>query len=584
MNGFSQNLISYGKEVSLGLKELKNITLSRLWKVFSLMGKKEKIALGLLALVATLSFVFSVRNFYIAHTSPSPAEGGSYNEGLLGQPTYINPLLAHDEPDLSLTNLIYSGLYKYDNKGQITPDLADSMPVISQDQKQYTIILKQNVKWHNGKTFSADDVVFTIQTLQDPNYKSPLRALWSSTLVEKLSDYSIKLTTRDISGPFINKLTLPILPKSVWNQVDGQHFLLSNFNLAAIGTGPYAIKEIKKLPSGKIEQISLEAFGDYFAGRAKIQRLTFEFYDTEEDILNAFHSREIQGFGFIPLGSSLYIDKKQDNAQVITAPLPQYQVVFFNLNNKILSDQNVRTALSLATNKQQIIDQVFKGNALLPISPFLFNTGENKTIDSKTDINQAKTLLDNSDWKVDTKTGIRTNKKGAPLEITLATNDSLVNSNAAGLLADQWKKLNIKVNLSILPSKQLNDKLIKPRAFDALLFPQKFGADPDPFLFWHSSQVKDPGFNLTGFVDTNADKLLIDARTTTDKAKRDSDYQQFNNLITTKTPIIIIDQTEYIYATDSDIKNVNFNTLYDPSYRFDNISNWYISEKRVWKK
>jgi ABC-type transport system substrate-binding protein len=139
MNGFSQNLISYGKEVSLGLKELKNITLSRLWKVFSLMGKKEKIALGLLALVATLSFVFSVRNFYIAHTSPSPAEGGSYNEGLLGQPTYINPLLAHDEPDLSLTNLIYSGLYKYDNKGQITPDLADSMPVISQDQKQYTI-------------------------------------------------------------------------------------------------------------------------------------------------------------------------------------------------------------------------------------------------------------------------------------------------------------------------------------------------------------------------------------------------------------------------------------------------------------
>ena len=92
----------------------------------------------------------------------------------------LKSLLAHDEPDLTLTNLIYSGLYKYDSNGQLVPDLADGMPKISEDQKQYTINLKQNVKWHNGKSLTADDVVFTIQTLQDPSYKSPLRVLWSS--------------------------------------------------------------------------------------------------------------------------------------------------------------------------------------------------------------------------------------------------------------------------------------------------------------------------------------------------------------------------------------------------------------------
>ena len=106
---------------------------------------------------------------------PVPGRGGIYTEGMLGQPTYINPLLATQEPDLSLTDLVFSGLYKYDQNGQLSPDLADGMPIISADQKQYTINLKHNAKWHNGKPLTADDVLFTIQTVQDPSFKSPLQ-------------------------------------------------------------------------------------------------------------------------------------------------------------------------------------------------------------------------------------------------------------------------------------------------------------------------------------------------------------------------------------------------------------------------
>lgn len=546
------------------------------------MGKREKIITTALLLVALGSFFVSAKNFYYAHTKPLPTTGGSYSEGLIGQPTYINPLLDHQEPDLTLTNLIFSGLYKYDSQGQLTPDLADGMPQISGDQKQYTINLKRNIKWHNGKDFTADDVIFTVQALQDPNYKSPLRAMWQATSVEKLSDYSVKFTTKDVSGPFVNNLTLPVLPKAVWGQVEAQNFLLSKNNLEAVGTGPYAIKEIKKLPSGKVEQISLQPFSDYYGGQAKIDQIIFRFYDTEEDMLNAFHSREIQGFGFIPLGSSLYLDKNQPGANVLTVPLPQYQVVFFNLNNAILNDQNVRTALSLATDKQQIINDVFKGNALMPSSPFLFSSGQSQAVKPVVDLNQAGQLLDAAGWLIDAKTNLRT-KKGQSLQINLATNDSLVNSNAAQTLANQWKQLSITVNLTVLPSKQLSDTVIKPRAFDVLLFPQKFGADPDPFLFWHSSQVKAPGFNLTGFSDPTVDKLIIDARTTTDKNKRSADYSQFNDIITSKTPIILLDQTEYIYAVDNTVKNITLNKLYDPSYRFADIASWYIAEKRVWK-
>ncbi|HYV33930.1 MAG TPA: peptide ABC transporter substrate-binding protein [Candidatus Limnocylindria bacterium] len=583
MNGFSQNFISYTKSAVKGAKELKTLSLSKLRKVFSLLGKREKIALGVLLAVAIFSFVVSVQNFYYAITVPAATYGGSYTEGLLGQPVYINPLLASQDPDLSLTNLVFSGLYKYGDKGQLVPDLANGMPTISEDQKQYSVNLKQNATWHNNKPVTADDVVFTIQTLQDPNFKSPLRPLWQATAIEKLSDYSVKFTTKNVSVPFLNSLTLPILPKSVWSNVGSQKFLLSQYNQEAIGSGPYSIKEIKKLPSGKVEQITLASFPGYFGDRAKIDELVIKFYDTEDDILNAFHSREIEGFGFVPLGSSLFVDKNQNQAQVLSVPLPQYQVVFFNLNNKILADQNVRTALSLATDKHQIIDQVFKGNALLPVSPLVFNDPQNpQTIPSVVDITKAKNLLESSGWAIDPKTNLRT-KKGQVFKISIATNDSIVNAQAAEVLANQWKALDVQVNLTVLPSKQLTDTLIKPRGFDVLLFPQKFGADPDPFLFWHSSQIKDPGFNLTGFSDPAADKLIVEARSTTNREARAQKYVEFNNLIMSKVPIIFLDQTEFVYTVDNSIKNIKLNFLYDPSQRFSNINTWYIAEKRVWK-
>ena len=582
MNGFSNNLTSYGKQILSGFRELKHLSLSRLRKVFSLMGKSEKIAVSILLGLAVISLFVSTRNFYYARTAPAPDFGGSYTEGLLGQPTYINPLLANVEPDISLTNLVFSGLYKYNTDGQLVPDLADGMPKISDDQKQYAINIKHSAKWHNGKPLTADDVVFTINLLKDPNFKSPLWPLWQATTVQKLSDYSVQFTTRNISGPFMNNLTLPILPQSVWDGVDAQNFLLSKSNLEAVGSGPYSIQEIKKLPSGKVEQITLQANAAYYNGRPKIDQLVFKFYDTGDDILNAFHSREIDGFGFVPLGSSLYLNKTQNGAQVITVPLPQYQVVFFNLNSKILSDQNVRNALALVADKQQIVNQVFGGNAFLPVSPWL-GLGQTATA-APTDLSKARDWLSNDGWKLDPNTGMRQNKQGQPLEFTISTNDSVVNSNAAAALAKQWSQLGIKVDLNVLPGKQLTDTVIKPRTFDVLLFPQKFGPNPDPFPFWHSSQVKDPGFNLTGFADTNADKLITDARTTTDKTVQAQDYRQFNSLIMSKVPVIFLDQTEYIYALDNKVKNLKLNALYDPSQRFNDISNWYIATKRVWKK
>ncbi len=582
MTELLRNFTSFCKQTYAGLKQIKALSFSSLRKVFSLLEKTEKIAMGLLAAVAILALAVSFRNFYLSHSVLVPANGGVYTEGFIGQPTYINPLLAHQDPDLSLTTLVFSGLYKYDSQGKLIPDLADGMPVISADQKQYTIRLKRNVKWQNGRPLTADDVVFTIQALQNPSFKSPYSAMWQSTTVEKLDDYTVRFTTRDVSGPFLQNLTQPVLSKFIWSRVDPQNILLSNNNLKAIGSGPYAIKEIKKLASGKVDQITFTANNDYYLGRPKINTVIVKFYDTDNDVLHALQSGEIDGYGFTALGSNLYLDKDQSGLQLLALPLPQYQVAFFNLNNKILADDSVRQALNLAVDRTKIIGDVLKNQAILPTSPLLAGQAGAKPLAAAPNPAQAAALLDSAGWKVNPKTNLRA-KKNQTLELRLVTNDSLADSDVAQALADQWQSLNLKIDLTIVPTDQITDSVIRPRNFDILLFPQKFNADPDPFAFWHSSQVKDPGFNLTGFADPNVDKLIDQARTTTDQQARAQLYSQFDQILQNKVPDILLDQYVYTYALPSDIKNITLNKLYDPSQRFYDIGNWYISEKRVLK-
>ncbi len=577
MNGILENSTTYARQIFAGVKEIKRLNLSRIRKVFSLMGKNEKRTVLGLGLLAAASLTWSALNFYLEHTEPGAGIGGSYKEALIGQPVYLNPLLAHTETDLSLSKLIFSGLYKYDGQGQLIPDLAEGMPQISEDQKNYTINLKRNAKWHNDQPVTADDIIFTFQTLKNPEYKSPLKNLWQSTNIEKLSDYSIKFTTKDISGPFIYNLTQGILPKNVWEKIEPQNFLLFQGNLEAVGSGQYAIREIKKLASGKVQSIKLKSYSNFYGGKPKIEEITFDFYDTEEDVLNALHSREVTAYGFMPLGSELYLDKNQANLKIYSLPLPQYQVAFFNLTKPVISEEAVRKALEKAVDRQKIIDKIFKGDGLLPSSPL---NPENKAGDFEPEL--AAQMLDKAGWKIDPQTNIRS-KRNSQLEITIATNDSPANAKAAEMLADGWRQLGIKVSLNILPTKTLTDGVIRPRNFDVLIFPQKFGPDPDPFVFWHSSQVKDPGLNLTGFNSPDADKLITQARSTTQTQIRQAKYRELDSLISGTVPVIYLNQMVFLYALDGQIKNVSLSHLYEQNYRFYDVGNWYINTRRVWK-
>jgi peptide/nickel transport system substrate-binding protein len=543
------------------------------------MGYRERMAVGILAGIGLLSLALSCKNLYVSYTKAVPAHGGQYREGMLGQPRLINPLLASSVTDTTLLRAVFSGLYKYDGNGDLVPDLAESLPVISEDQKNYTIALKSNVKWHNDRPFTADDVIFTIKTLQDPDFKSPLRNDWANTTVEKIDDRTLVFKNRDISGPFVHHLTLPILPKHIWGKVDAANFVLANTNIEAIGTGPYAIKEIRKLPTGKIETITLESFSNYYGGKANIDTVIFVFYDDYETMANALHSRELDGLGLVATDAA--IGFARTDVQKVRLPLPQYQAVFFNVQDKIMSDTSLRQALALATDRQEIIDNVFNGQAQILNGPLVGNQRSPSSV-SIADLDQGNSVLDKGGWKINPATGLR-GKRNVPLEVTLTTNDSPINSHTAELIKRQWEALHLTVNLQILPTAELTETVLRPRNFSALLFAQRQGADADPFAFWHSSQIKDPGLNLTGFSNQRADTLISEARSTTEESTRTKNYEEFAKLLTEQVPAVFLNQNLYIYAIDQKVKGISAAYLHDPSFRLYDLPNWYIEERRVWK-
>lgn len=535
-----------------------------------------------LLLTVFVSGVISLRHGYNALTVPVATSGGTYTEGVLGQPRYINPIYATSDADRILAQLVFSSLYHYDQNGELVPDLAEGQPTVSEDQKEYTVKLKQNIKWHNGDTFTADDVVFTIASIQNTETKSPLQNQWLNTLAQKVDDYTLTFTNTEISGPFIHNLTLPIMHQGAWADVSPTDFPTSDNNLKPIGTGPYTLTEIAQQTNKKILSISLSSFKDYYAGQPHIDTVTLRFLDSYEELVTSFHSDEIDGAGIVPLETNATISGKQNSANAYTIPLAQYQAVFFNLRNSYLADKAVRKALLAATDRDKLNHEILEDRARTIYGPFI---NEHLTLGADTqtaDIAAAEKLLDDAGWKKDANTGFRT-KNNVELKFVIATNDTSSNVKAAEFLAESWKAIGVNTSVNSMQSKDLTSSLIRPRTFDILVFAQQLGADPDPFLFWHSSQAKDPGLNITGFNNTEADRLISQARTSIDDKTRAARYTEFTNLLREEVPAIFLNQSVYLYTVDSAVKNINLNVLYDPIFRFNNIRTWYINESRDWK-
>lgn len=563
-------------------KLLKIKTIKKLW---GSLAPKERIWLVFFAAIILFSISFLINNLYRNQTKIAPTEGGIYIEALPESPHNLNPILSTNDADRDLSRLIFSSLLKYNENGDLIPDLAANYRV-SKDGKTYTIKLKEKVLWHDGTAFSADDVIFTINAAQNPEYNSPLRTAWQGVKAESPDKNVVVITLKTPYGAFIENLALlGILPKHIWSKVLPQNFPLADFNLKPVGTGPYKLVKLQKDQLGRIISANLIADGNYFGSVSLIKNIIFKFYLSEEEAVSAFNRKEVDGL-LLQTAQNKNQLRGLPNSSVFSLSSFRVYAIFTNTDNKILKDDSVRKAINYAINREDLLNKILNGEgkvAIGPIPPGM--SGSSPDLEGYNyNPGKAEEILEKNGWKKNTD-GIYAKKLGkdkeeTSLKFTIITTKSI--QLASVLIRDYLKNVGIESDFKILSLSELQAN-IRTKDYDAILIGESYTGIIDPYVFWHGAAIKDPGLNLSLYNNKKVNKILEEARQITDPVKRALKLEEFQKLVLNDAPAVFLYSPDYIYAVNNTVKNINLKKLAISSNRFSKINEWYIETKRIWK-
>lgn len=572
------------KKLVFNLSKSRIPNLNQLKQLPKFLSPKEKKILWSLLAVIIISVLFLGFNFYIKNLENVPAVGGEYTEGLIGKPQYINPVLAQtNDVDSDISSLLFSSLFKYNNKKELIPDLVSTYE-ISEDKKVYTFHIKENVYWHDGRPLTADDIIFTINTIKDPEFKSPLAVSLGGLNAGKIDEQTVQFRLPEPFAPFLDILTFGILPKHIWENVPTANFNLAEYNLKPVGSGPFKFRSLIKDKMGNIRSYSIIRNEDFYGRKPYLEKINFKFFPDFESAIEALKNKGIQGISYLPKKFKEDI-KLIKSLEIYSLKLPQYTAVFFNpKNNEILKDRNIRSALALALNKSEILEQALGNEGEIIHGPILPGfLGYHEDI-KKHEFNPegAGKILEENGWKM-SEEGFR-KKDEQDLNIVLTTVDQPTNIKTLELVKKYWNDIGIKTDLQVVPKNKIQKEIIRSRSYEALIYGEIIGTDPDPYPFWHSSQIESPGLNLSLFANKRVDELIEEARQTTDPEARSQKYIDFQNIIAAELPAIFLYSPTYTYVLDKKIKGFDVTHISMPAQRFNNIEEWYIKEKKSWKR
>jgi len=523
--------------------------------------------------------------WYYSHSTVIAKKGGDLVEGVVGQPTTLNPLFTTTEIDQSLSSLVYSGLLKSDGKGKIINYLADSYEK-SEDGRHWVIRLREDVYWHDGVPFTADDVIFTINAIMNPDTGSPYRLSWQGVTITKISDYTITIDLKNPYAFFEENLKQKIIPKHIFGEIPLANMSdLSTYNFEPIGTGPFKYQKFDATKKGYINYYSFSANPSYFNGCPYIDNYIVKFYKSESEVLKAFDYHKIN---FIANVSASSLDKINRKYKLYQFSLPQYFAVFLNANiSKPLADRNVRYALNYATNRDEIIKEVFNGLAESldgPILPWMM--GYDYNLKFEYSIDKAKQILAEGGWEDSNNDGIlekvlNKNEEPIPLKFTLITpsTDSLIET--ASLLKKQWKEIGVDLEIKIVDSFELQNDYLTTRLYDALIYGNIINLKPDLFSFWHSSQKFYPGLNLALYENLNVDKYLEDARLTLDENQYKKDLKNIQSIIFADAPAVFLYNPKSLIVSVPSLHIDNLEKVGSSVEKYFNVNQWHLKTQRV---
>ncbi len=569
-----KNITRHNPLANVNLKNIsKNIPTGKLPKRF-----KNNVFVNFIIIFVVIIIIGSL--VYRVITKEVPTTGGVIREGIIGQPQYINPVLSFsndvNKPDRVLEYLIYPTLFRLDTEGNLVNELVEEYSV-GDNGKEYIFKIKSNITWDDNTPLTIDDIIFTIETIQNPDYNSPLNSALKGVIITKVDDSTLKLNLNASYSPFLSGLTFGILPKHIWQNLEPSAFLLAKANLEPVGAGKFKYKSIQKKKDGNIASITLERNTNYFGAKPNIETFILVFYAKEEEMTQDFKQNKLQAITQLksPLDES---DKFQTNILNI----PQSFGIIFNVKDPLLAKKEIRQAMSHTIDRAQIINNVLNGEATLINGPL--NQFNKFYTDTPVELNldKAKQILDEANWKDGDGDGIR-EKDNQKAEFTLLVAGGNKVDEVTAMLREQVKAVGIQMNTEIIPFNELSNNQIRNRSYQALFLGLGLNIYPDPYIYWHSSQINSPGLNLSQYTNINNDGYLETARTNTDNNVITSSLAQFQNQIANDVPAIFIYSPQYLYYTNPIISNIKVSTGNSSVDRYASISDWYVMTKRVLK-
>jgi peptide/nickel transport system substrate-binding protein len=267
--------------------------------------------------------------------------------------------------------------------------------------------------------------------------------------------------------------------------------------------------------------------------------------------------------------------------------------VFLNQNqNAIFADPAVRRALDTALDKNALVSTIVGGYGTPLSGPLPPLTGAREAA-SGGSITDARAILAADGWVLASSTATtspvstpvfikKTKKTLTRLAFTLRTVNAPELKAAADMVADEWRALGADVKVEYFDQGDLATQVLRPRSYDAVLFGEVVGRDPDLYSFWDSSQRNDPGLNIALYTNSSVDKLLEAARAEADPAKRDADIASAAAIISKEEGAIFLYAPHLTYVAEPSLRGVVLAQVASPSDRFASVADWYLETERVW--
>lgn len=583
------------------------------------------------------SAVWLVAGVYRSYRVEVQEVGGRYVEGVVGAPEFPNPIFASaSDVDADIVRLLYNGLLRLDDRGRLVPDLAAAYEV-SADKKVYTFTLRRDVRWHDGEQFTARDVFYTFEAIQNPLVSSPLFVTFQGVSVSVLDSHTVQFTLKEPFPPFLASLTVGILPEHLWGDVSPERMRLHKYNLQPVGTGPYLFRKFLKDDAGRLYRYDLVRNAFFYREPPFVEEFSFEFfgdYEGPSGAIQAFREEKIDGLSFVPRELRDRVLRKR--VALHTLELPQYTALFLNADRKALKDPAVREALERAIDKQRIVRETLSDEGVVIWGPILsgFPGFEALTTTTPYDSARANDILDVKWTRISAseyrsmrraelakesspegfatttavsaptstassaeeslavrlaeetnpaQTFFRKGKNGDILRLEIVTADTPEYRQAAESVSGFWQEVGVATRVKLISPKDIARAALRQREYDVLLFGVIIGSDPDQFPFWHSSQTEYPGLNFSRYANRSVDALLEKARSALDEAALADIYKKIGATIAEDRPAIFLFIPTYTYATTEKVLGVAPGRVFHPADRLNAVSRWYVKTKSKWK-